>query len=112
MAVVLTYKVREIMKTPRYRAMVDSNRYDVTDPTINELVCNYCWLADKVEECRSIIDREGIMVEGLHGNVQNPAQGSTKAYLQMMNIIIDQLKKMSDVKPESADALDDFLGGE
>ena len=31
---------------------------------------------------------------------------------ESVNMLIDQRKKMSDVKPESADALDDFLGGE
>lgn len=112
MGIKLTYKVEEIMRTARYGAMVESKRYDVTDPAVNELVCQYCWLAEKVEECRSIIDTEGLMVEGLHGNVQNPAQGSTKAYMQMMKLALETLRSLSQAKPESDDALDDFLDGE
>lgn len=112
MKVRMTYKISEIRKMQRYRDMVDSGRYDVTDPPIDELVCQYCWLSDKVEECRSIIDSQGVIVEGLHGNVQNPAQSSIKAYMQMQAIALDQLKKLTAMKPEPADELGQFLEGE
>ena len=106
-----TYENAEIHKMPRYKAMVDSGRYDVADTPTDDLVCQYVWLADKVEECRSIIDVQGIMVPGLHGDVQNPAQGSMKAYMGMQATALDQLKKLTAVKPEPTDEMDDFLGG-
>ena len=111
MAIKMTYKVEEIHKTDLYKAMVNSGRYDVSDPPIDELVCQYVWLSDKVEECRSIIDNKGVLVDGLHGDVQNPAQASTKAYMQMQAIALDQLKKLSAAKPEPSDELGEFLGG-
>ena len=107
-----TYEVAEIHKTKLYKAMVDSGRYDVTDPPIDELVCQYVWLSDKVEECRAIIDSRGVIVEGLHGDVQNPAQASTKASMQMQAIALDQLKKLTASKPAPTDALEEFLGGD
>lgn len=111
MAIRRTYEVEEIHKTTLYAAMVESGRYDVTDPPIDELVCQYVWLSEKVEECRSIVDNKGVLVEGLHGDVQNPAQASTKAYMQMQAIALDQLKKLSAAKPEPTDELGEFLGG-
>lgn len=108
----LTYKISEIRKTRRYREMVESGRYDVEDPPVNELVCQYVWLANKVEDCRSVIDNEGIMVEGLHGLIQNPAQGAMKAYMGMQSEALKQLKQMTATKPEQTDELGEFLGGE
>lgn len=107
-----TYEVAEIHKTKRYHDMVDSGRYDVADIPVDDTVCNYVWLVDKIEECRSIIDTEGILVEGLHGLVQNPAQASLKAYMQMQTTALDQLKKLTATKPEPTDELNEFLGGE
>lgn len=107
-----TYEVAEIHKTKLYKAMVDSGRYDVTDPPIDELVCQYAWLSGKVEDCRAIIDSDGVVVEGLHGNIQNPAQGSMKAYMGMQASALDQLKKLTASKPAPTDALEEFLGGD
>lgn len=101
-----SYTMEHIKTTPRYGAY--SERYDTDDPAIAELVCNLCWSYEKAEECRRVIDDEGIMVDGLHGKVQNPVQGSYKAYLQTASITLDQLKKIGQRK--AGDALDAFNG--
>lgn len=106
----LTYKISEIHKTRRYKDMVETGRYDVSDPPVDELVCQWAWLSDKVEECRSVIDNEGVMVDGLHGPVQNPAQGSMKAYMGMQGEALKQLKQLMAAKPEQTDELGEFLG--
>ena len=49
------------------------------------------------------------MVMGLHGKVQNPAQGSIKAYMQMQGVALAQLKQLAATAPEKGDELDDFL---
>lgn len=106
-----SYKKEVIRKSEAYQAMVKTGRYDLSDPTIESTICQYAWLDDKIEECRRILDTEGLMVNGLHGMVQNPAQGSVKAYMQMQKLALDQLKQLSTTAPEKGDDLDDFLSG-
>lgn len=105
-----SYKKDEIRKSAAYQEMARSGRYDLTDPTIESTVCQYAWLDDKIEECRRILDTEGVMVDGLHGRVQNPAQGSVKAYMQMQKLALDQLKQLMAVASDKGDELDEFLG--
>lgn len=105
-----SYKKEVIRESAAYQAMVKTGRYDLSDPTIESTICQYAWLDDKVEECRRILDTEGLMVEGMHGMVQNPAQGSVKAYMQMQKLALDQLKQLSATAPEKGDDLDEFLG--
>jgi len=104
-----TYKKEVIRESAAYQAMVKTGRYDLTDPTIESTICQYAWLDDKIEECRRILDTEGLMVEGMHGMIQNPAQGSVKAYMQMQKLALDQLKQLSATAPEKGDDLDEFL---
>lgn len=105
-----TYSIEAIKATPRYAAVVASGKYDMDDPLVAELVCNLCWSYEKAEECRMILDVEGIMVDGLHGKKQNPMQGSYKAYLQTANLTLDQLKKLGASRPkEEADPLAEFI---
>lgn len=99
-----------IRQTDAYHEMAKSGRYDLSDPTIESTVCQYAWLEGKIEECRRILDTEGLMVAGLHGAKQNPAQGSMKAYMQMQKLALDTLKQLSSTAPEKGDELDEFLG--
>lgn len=101
----------EIRKSTAYQAMVETGRYDLTDPTIESTICQYAWLDDKIGECRRILDTEGLMVMGLHGKVQNPAQGSIKAYMQMQGVALAQLKQLAATAPEKGDDLEAFLTG-
>ena len=104
-----TYSIDAIKETDRYKAVVDSGKYDCADPLIAELVCNMCWSYDRAEECRRILDVQGIMVDGLHGKKQNPMQGSYKAYLQTTGITLQQLKALGAEKPkEETDPLAAF----
>lgn len=104
-----TYSIEAIKATDRYKAVVDSGKYDMNDPMVAELVGNLCWSYAKAEECRQILDEQGLMVDGLHGKRQNPLQGSYKNYLQTANLALDQLKKIRAEKPaEEADPLADF----
>lgn len=104
-----TYSINAIKETERYKSVVDSGKYDCADPLVAELVCNMCWSYNKVEECRQILDEQGIMVDGLHGKKQNPLQGSYKAYLQTAGITLQQLKTLGAEKPkEDNDPLADF----
>lgn len=112
MAKTSSYKKDVIRKSEAYQAMVKTGRYDLADPTIESTICQYAWLDDKIEECRKILDTEGLMVEGLHGMVQNPAQGSLKAYMLMQSTALAQLKQLAATAPEKGDDLDDFLKGE
>ena len=107
-----SYKKEVIRESAAYQAMKDTGRYDLTDPTIESTICQYAWLDDKIEECRRILDTEGLMVNGLHGKVQNPAQGSIKAYMQMQGEALRQLKQLTTSAPEKGDDLDDFLKGD
>lgn len=107
-----TYKKEVIRESEAYQAMVRTGRYDLTDPTIESTICQYAWLDDKIEECRRILDTEGLMVDGLHGKIQNPAQGSIKAYMGMQGEALRQLKQLATTSPEKGDELDTFLGGE
>lgn len=106
-----TYKKEVIRESEAYQAMVRTGRYDLADPTIESTICQYAWLDDKIEECRRILDTEGLMVDGLHGKIQNPAQGSIKAYMGMQGEALRQLKQLSTTAPEKGDELDDFLSG-
>lgn len=106
-----SYKKEAIRESESYQAMAKTGRYDLTDPTIESTICQYAWLDDKIEECRRILDTEGLMVEGLHGMVQNPAQGSIKAYMQMQSTALAQLKQLTAQTPEKGDELDEFLSG-
>ena len=104
-----TYSIKAIKETERYKAVVDSGKYDCADPLIAELVCNMCWSYDRAEECRRILDEQGIMVDGLHGKKQNPMQGSYKAYLQTAGITLQQLKTLgAEKQKEESDPLADF----
>lgn len=104
-----TYSIEAIKATDRYRAVVDSGKYDMNDPMVAELVGNLCWSYAKAEECRQILDEQGLMVDGLHGKRQNPLQGSYKNYLQTANLALDQLKKIRAEKPaEESDPLAEF----
>lgn len=107
-----SYKKEVIRQSPAYLAMVQTGRYDLSDPTIESTICQYAWLDDKIEECRRILDTEGLMVDGLHGKVQNPAQGSVKAYMQMQKLALDQLKALSATAPDKGDEMDEFLAGD
>lgn len=107
----MSYKKDEIRKSQAYIDMAKTGRYDLSDPTIESTICQYAWLDDKIEECRRILDTEGVMVDGLHGKVQNPAQGSVKAYMQMQKLALDQLKALSTTAPDKGDELDEFLSG-
>lgn len=104
-----SYKKEVIRESEAYKAMVRTGRYDLTDPTIESTICQYAWLDDKIEECRRILDTDGLMVEGLHGRIQNPAQGSIKAYMGMQGEALRQLKQLSTTAPERGDDLDEFL---
>lgn len=106
-----SYKKEVIRKSEAYQAMAKTGRYDLTDPTIESTICQYAWLDEKIEECRAILDTEGLMVDGLHGKVQNPAQGSIKAYMQMQGVALAQLKQLTATAPEKNDELDEFLSG-
>lgn len=106
-----SYKKEVIRESEAYLAMVRTGRYDLSDPTIESTICQYAWLDDKIEECRRILDTEGLMVEGLHGKIQNPAQGSIKAYMGMQGEALRQLKQLSTTAPEKGDDLDEFLSG-
>ena len=44
-----TYSIEAIKATDRYKAVVDSGKYDCADPLIAELVCNMCWSYDRAE---------------------------------------------------------------
>lgn len=107
-----SYKKEVIRESEAYLAMVRTGRYDLSDPTIESTICQYAWLDDKIEECRRILDTEGLMVEGLHGKIQNPAQGSIKAYMGMQGEALRQLKQLSTTAPEKGDGLDEFLSGD
>lgn len=106
-----SFKKEVIRESEAYKAMVATGRYDTTDPTIESTICQYAWLDDKIEECRRILDTEGLMVNGLHGKVQNPAQGSIKAYMQMQGEALRQLKQLAAEAPAKSDELEDFLRG-
>lgn len=106
-----SYKKEVIRESDAYQEMARTGRYDLEDPTIESTVCQYAWLDDKIEECRRILDTEGLMVDGLHGKVQNPAQGSVKAYMQMQKLALDQLKQLMSVAPEKSDDFDEFMSG-
>lgn len=106
-----SYKKEVIRESAAYLAMVKTGRYDLSDPTIESTICQYAWLDDKIEECRRILDTEGLMVDGLHGKVQNPAQGSIKAYMQMQGEALRQLKQLTADAPDRGDELDQFLMG-
>lgn len=106
-----SYKKEVIRESEAYQAMVRTGRYDLADPTIESTICQYAWLDDKIEECRRILDTEGLMVDGLHGKIQNPAQGSIKAYMGMQGEALRQLKQLSTTAPEKGDDLDNFLKG-
>lgn len=106
----MSHKKDEIRKTEAYREMAATGRYDLADPTIESTVCQYAWLDGKIEECRRILDTQGLMVDGLHGTKQNPAQGSLKAYMQMQKLALDQLKQLTATATEKGDELDEFLG--
>ena len=106
-----SYKKEVIRESSAYKDMAKTGRYDLTDPTIESTICQYAWLDEKIQDCRRIIDTEGLMVEGMHGMIQNPAQGSVKAYMQMQKLALDQLKALSATAPEKNDELDDFLRG-
>ena len=105
-----SYKKEVIRTSESYQAMAETGRYDLTDPTIESTICQYAWLDDKIEECRRILDTEGLMVDGLHGKIQNPAQGSIKAYMQMQSTALSQLKQLTAEAPAKSDDLDEFLG--
>ena len=107
----MSYKKDDIRKTEAYTERAESGRYDLSDPTIESTVCQYAWLDGKIQECRRILDTEGLMVEGLHGNKQNPAQGSLKAYMQMQKLALEQLKQLMAVAPDKGDEMDEFLNG-
>ena len=107
-----TYKKEVIRESAAYQAMAETGRYDLADPTIESTICQYAWLDDKIEECRRILDTEGLMVDGLHGKIQNPAQGSIKAYMGMQGEALRQLKQLTTTAPEKGDGLDEFLKGE
>ena len=104
-----SYSKEAIRESDAYRAMVETGRYDLTDPTIESTICQYAWLDDKIGECRRILDTEGLMVDGLHGRIQNPAQGSLKAYMQMQSTALAQLKQLAATAPDRGDELDEFL---
>lgn len=106
-----SYKKEVIRESAAYQAMKDTGRYDLSDPTIESTICQYAWLDDKIEECRRILDTEGLMVEGLHGMIQNPAQGSIKAYMGMQGEALRQLKQLTTTVPDKGDELDSFLKG-
>lgn len=106
-----SYKKEVIRESEAYKDMARTGRYELTDPTIESTICQYAWLDEKIQDCRRIIDTEGLMVEGMHGMIQNPAQGSVKAYMQMQKLALDQLKALSATAPEKNDELDDFLRG-
>lgn len=104
-----THSIDAIKRTERYKAVVESGKYDCTDPLVSELVCNMCWSYAKAEECRKILDEQGIMVDGLHGKKQNPLQGSFKAYLQTAGITLQQLKTLgAERKSEEPDEIAAF----
>lgn len=105
-----SFKKEVIRESEAYQAMVKTGRYDLSDPTIESTICQYAWLDDKIGECRQILDTEGLMVAGLHGMVQNPAQGSIKAYMQMQGEALKQLKQLTAAAPAKDDELDEFLG--
>lgn len=105
-----SYEKAAIRESEAYKAMAKTGRYDLSDPTIESTICQYSWLDDKIGECRRILDTEGLMVEGLHGMVQNPAQGSIKAYMQMQSEALRQLKQLTAEAPDKGDDLDEFLG--
>jgi len=107
-----SYKKEVIRESVAYQDMARTGRYDLTDPTIESTICQYAWLDDKIEECRRILDTQGLMVEGLHGMVQNPAQGSIKAYMQMQGEALRQLKQLAAEAPSKGDDLDEFLSGD
>ena len=106
-----SYKKEAIRQSAAYKAMAETGRYDLTDPTIESTICQYAWLDDKIGECRRILDTEGLMVTGLHGRIQNPAQGSLKAYMQMQSTALAQLKQLAATAPDRGDELDSFLTG-
>lgn len=104
-----TYSISAIKETERYRDVVESGRYDVSDELVNSQVCNLVWCYEKADELREILDTQGIMVDGLHGKKQSPMVGAYKATLQMANSLLDQLRKVGAEKPaEEADPLADF----
>lgn len=100
-----------IRQSEAYLDMERTGRYDLSDPTIESTICQYAWLDEKIGECRRILDTQGLMVEGLHGKVQNPAQGSLKAYMLMQSTALSQLKALSGTAPKKGDELDEFLSG-
>lgn len=104
-----SYSKEAIRESDAYQAMVKTGRYNLDDPTIESTICQYAWLDDKIEECRRILDIEGLMVMGLHGKIQNPAQGSLKAYMQMQSTALSQLKQLTAEAPAKSDELDEFL---
>lgn len=99
-----------IRESDAYKEMAETGRYDLSDPTIEGVVCQWAWLEGKICDCRRILDTEGLMVEGLHGIKQNPAQGSLKAYMQMQKLALEQLKQLTTNAPKKGDDLDEFLG--
>ena len=104
-----TYSIDAIKATDRYRAVVESGRYDVTDELVNSQVCNLVWCYEKADELREILDTQGIMVDGLHGKKQSPMVGAYKATLQMANSLLDQLRKVgAGEKQEESDPLAEF----
>ena len=105
-----SYRKEAIRESAAYQAMKATGRYDLTDPTIESTICQYAWLDDKIEECRRILDTQGLMVDGLHGKVQNPAQGSIKAYMQMQSTALAQLKQLTADAPVKDDEMSEFLG--
>lgn len=107
-----SYTKEAIRQSEAYQAMARTGRYDLEDPAIESTICQYAWLEGRIEDCRRILDTEGLMSEGLHGRKQNPAQGSLKAYMQMQGEALRQLKQLTATAPKKSDDLDDFLNGD
>lgn len=104
-----TYSIEAIKATDRYREVVATGRYDVSDKLVDAQVCNLVWCYNKADELREILDTQGIMVDGLHGKKQSPMIGAYKATLQMANSLLDQLRKVgAGEKPEATDELAEF----
>lgn len=101
-----------IRQSAAYREAAATGRYDLTDPMIEGVVCQWAWLEERICECRHILDSEGLMVSGLHGSKQNPAQGSLKAYMQMQKLALEQARILATNAPKKGDDLDDFLNSD
>jgi hypothetical protein len=100
-----------IRQSAAYKEAAETGRYDLTDPMIEGVVCQWAWLEGRIDDCRRILESEGLMVEGLHGNKQNPAQGALKAYMQMQKLALEQARILTTNAPKKGDDLDEFLNG-